>query len=225
MSVAARSSLRRARAGVAVLLTALVVVLAACAAPSSAGSSSPSSGPSDSTTDNTTDSTTDSTTVGATAGSALTPLPFPTPGPVRASGGCPADATGLPFSGTSASPEAVDRVGPLAVPRGPVGALLCRYGSTVVGTAARLTATRGVDAASAAGLVALADAAPERATDQLGHVSCPYAGNGAVLLRFSYPDGSTADLVVRLTGCQQATSAHGTTTHRSALVAAVRRLI
>jgi hypothetical protein len=111
------------------------------------------------------------------------------------------------------------------VPPGVAGAQVCRYGSTVVGTPARLVASRTLDAASAARLLSVVNTVVPPIPDQLGHMSCPYAGVSAVLLRFDYPNGSTADVVARLTGCEQATSARGTMTHRPDLVRALRALV
>ena len=76
-------------------------------------------------------------------------------------------------------------------------AQLCRYGSTVVGTPARLVTSKALDAGTAARLLTMMNTVVPPIGDQLGHMSCPYAGNGAVLVRIAYPDSSTTDVVVR----------------------------
>jgi hypothetical protein len=160
-------------------------------------------------------------------GSTLHPLPLPTPTslPPASARACPTDAAHLPFSGPGAAPRSLRGTTTLAVPPGVTGAQVCRYGSTIVGASARLVASRALDAADATRLLTVVDTVVPPIPDQLGHMSCPYAGSGAVLVRFDYPDGSTADVVARLTGCEQATSARGTMTHRPDLVRALRALI
>jgi hypothetical protein len=167
-----------------------------------------------------------------TATSGLTPTPVPRPiqppgsrptGVWAPAGPCP-PTFGELQSAMGPIHQGVAGPSSLEVPLGAQGALVCAYGPIGPASPPALAWQLQLDRAGAAALLTVVDAHVTPQTDLIGPVNCPMDKGSAALLRFSYPDRASQDVLVRLTGCQPAASNHGTTMFRPDIVKAVLAL-
>ena len=91
-------------------------------------------------------------------------------------------------------------------------------------SAPTLSWSRVLDPGETRDLLATVDAKVTPQSDLLGPVDGLKDNGSAALLRFSYAGQPDQEVLVRLTGCEPASSNHGTTTFRPDIVKAIRAL-
>jgi hypothetical protein len=162
----------------------------------------------------------------------LTPIPVPRPTPTPGSTPNGIETTSGPCPPTfgelqsAMGPVHPGVAGPrsLEVPLGAQAALVCAYGPLGPASPPTLSWSRVLDPSQAGDLLDTVNAKVTPQSDLLGRVNCPMDNGSAALVRFSYADQVAQEVLVRLTGCQPASSNHGTTVFRPDIVKAIRAL-